>query len=123
MSGKLFVVAYCQQGDYERVLYHDGAPPSMDFDEPGFGADDEYWPLPSDPDAYPLLTFEGDWHTLAEEHAETCGCDEMNGPECEGGYNTEWSWLMGGKWRKATAADLIRASLVASTAETTGATE
>lgn len=110
---KFFLVAFCRYyGDDHIALYDEGAPLAMEVGEPGFGADDDHWPMPRDRADYPLLVFEGEWQTPHEAHEAECGCDDPNGEECGWSYPEEWAWILGGEWRKATAEDLVRAGLV-----------
>jgi hypothetical protein len=108
---RFFYLAYCRDRfDDPRTLYAEGAVEGMEVDEGGFGADDDYWPLPThETGIYPLIVFEGDVETADEHHAKACGCQNPAGKDCQNPNLGGWSWYMAGEWRKATIADLLRA--------------
>jgi hypothetical protein len=115
----VFAVAFCRWGDEPRVLVMEGDDIERGWSESLENDGEDYWPLPKDRGAYPLLAFDGTVETDVEYHARICGCDhpgvsdDAKDEDCEWCNEEEWPFVMDGKWRKATASDLIRAKLVA----------
>lgn len=87
-----------------------------------WGADDDYWPIPVLSPR--LMTFIGVvWDKDSHEGCPIDPYDSDDGEQChkEGcsleHWDAEFAWRLKGEWRQSTAADLLRAGLIADSGE------